>query len=233
MKIGLTYTGDSRKHGYYQQWLQGSDQIDVIRLDGADEFTGLDGLVLSGGIDIHPDFYGGRYEYPHQPRDGWDRGRDQLEWTAFGLALEKQVPVLGVCRGLQLINVFMNGTLVQDLGDQALNPVHRGYPDKQHRVIVQHGALLQEITGIESGEVNSAHHQSIETLGKGLKVNARSEDGLIEGIEWSDPRKKPFMLAVQWHPERMFVFNLQDSPLSAGIRDRFIGEVHKKMHNNI
>jgi putative glutamine amidotransferase len=77
--------------------------------------------------------------------------------------------------------------------------------------------------------VNSAHHQAIDRLGKGLKVSSRAEDGTIEGIEWADPEGKPFMIAVQWHPERMYVDKMTDVFLYKGIRDRFVEEIKKKL----
>ncbi len=113
--------------------------------------------------------------------------------------------VLGVCRGLQLINVHLKGTLIQDLGVEG-DQTHMagGGADKQHKVVVEEGTLLREVVGGKGGVANSAHHQAVGRLGTGLRVNCRAEDGTIEGLEWADPAGKPFMLAVQWHPERMF-----------------------------
>jgi putative glutamine amidotransferase len=232
LTIGLTYTGSDKKHQYYQQWLEGNDKnIQVIRLseeiNNDKDIKHCDALVLSGGIDINPKYYEGDPDYPNKPQEGWNDLRDNFESRLFRSALDLQLPVLGICRGLQLINVLLDGTLSQDLGDSKGNLIHEGSPDKQHPVETEKDSLLYNITGVSTGVVNSAHHQAINKLGKGLKINSRAPDGTIEGIEWADSTRKPFLLGIQWHAERMFVFNLQDSPFSANIRTRFINEIIK------
>lgn len=227
MKIGLTYTGSDKKDQYYRQWLQGNDaDIEVIRLseteNNAEVINKCDALVLSGGIDINPALYGGKTDYSNKP-DQFNDSRDNLERRVFTSALKRQIPVLGICRGLQLINVLLNGTLVQDLDGR--NTTHEGGPDKKHEIKIEQGSQLHQITGTLSGAVNSAHHQAIDKLGDGLKINCRAADGTIEGIEWLDIEQKPFLLGIQWHAERMFLFDLHDSPLAANIRSRFIGEI--------
>jgi putative glutamine amidotransferase len=118
----------------------------------------------------------------------------------------------------------MGGTLVQDLGKR--NNIHRGNPDKRHEVHVEEETLLSEITGVMEGDVNSAHHQAIHLLGKDLRINCYSIDGMIEGVESTDTRS--FLLAVQWHPERMFKFGLESTPFAKAIRDRFVREVESR-----
>src|ERR1700744_1948179 len=213
MKIGLTYTGMDWKHENYVRWLSdGVDPVEVVRLEagGAGEgMKDLDGLVLSGGIDIHPSLYGGAMEYAEN--HGWNKERDDFELTMLEGALEKGVPVLGVCRGLQLINVHLRGTLVQDLGIAGDKTHMAAGGDKQHVVRVEGGTLLASVAGHPEGIVNSAHHQAIDQLGEGLRVNCRAGDGTVEGIEWAGPAGKSFMLAVQWHPERMYVGAMADT----------------------
>lgn len=242
MKIGLTYTGTEWKHENYVRWLQGrkvvrslresAEPVEVIRLSaGEDNFSALqdcDGLVLSGGIDIHPALYGGSLEYTKAPEQGWEKKRDLFEQAALEQAWAQGLPVLGVCRGLQLINITLKGTLVQDLGDTGDAIHERDGVDKRHRVGIEPDSLLAAVTGEQEGEVNSAHHQAIDRLGDGLAVNCRAEDGTIEGVEWSDPSGKSFMLAVQWHPERMFMEGMPDAGLYRAIRERFIQEIMKK-----
>ncbi len=234
MKIGLTYTGRGEKHLNYVQWLKDRDlTIEVIKLgvDGdPSAITRCDALVLSGGVDVHPVMYGGSRVYPKcGDAKGWRKDRDEFERSVFGYALEQGLPVLGVCRGLQLINVLRGGTLIQDLGEQG-DKTHEavGDEDMRHGVRVLRDSLLHGIAGEEAGEANSAHHQAIDGLGEGLKVNCRADDGTIEGIEWSDPADKPFMLAVQWHPERMFIDKMRDAGLYKRIRDRFVEEIGRK-----
>ncbi|MBN8851743.1 MAG: hypothetical protein BGO55_05535 [Sphingobacteriales bacterium 50-39] len=234
MKIGLTYTGTPEKHANYERWLKDGKNIEVIKLSAGDNnltaVDSCDALVLSGGIDIHPSFYGGGEDYsPGISKEGvsWQKERDEFEIKALERAWEQKKPVLGVCRGLQLINVVRGGTLVQDLGMERdeRHQYHRK-SDMQHGVTIEQGSLLFTISG-GGGEANSAHHQAIDQLGEGLRVNCHSDDGVIEGIEWSDQGGKPFLLAVQWHPERMFINGFRDRELYMNIRNRFIEEIKK------
>jgi putative glutamine amidotransferase len=243
MRIGITDTGTEWKHQNYVRWIMGAPgvvvggaaggaQVEVVRLSAAlgnlNEATGCDGLVLSGGIDIDPSLYGGPSEYKRSPAAGWEKERDLFEQAVLRMAWERELPVLGVCRGLQLINVTLKGGLVQDLGivGDGMHEANAGI-DKQHGVQIESGSLLAEIAGHSSGEVNSAHHQAIGRLGEGLKVNCYAEDGTIEGIEWAVAAGRPFLLAVQWHPERMLVNGFEDEFLYRAVRDRFVGEVRR------
>lgn len=233
MTIGLTYTGSDAKHDNYVRWLQGGDpSIEVVRLDNTSGAQNLDALVLSGGIDIAPEFYGGPVAYAHAPSEGWQRDRDLYEMAVLESALERRLPVLGVCRGLQLINVVLQGDLVQDLG--AGDALHEGSAsvDKQHRVVIEPGTLLGDIVGSHRGVVNSAHHQAVGRLANGLRISCRAEDGTIEALEWADPVGKPFLLAVQWHPERMFVNGVGDAGFYAAVLDRVINEIKKHDANH-
>ena len=232
MRIGLTYTGRGEKHENYVRWLKDRDTaVDVVKLgvDGdAAAITRCDALVLSGGIDVHPEWYGGAKAYAKAP-EKWRKDRDSFERSVFGYALEHGLPVLGVCRGLQLINVLRGGTLIQDLGEQG-DKTHEavGDLDMRHEVRIGQESLLYEIAGSATGEINSAHHQAIGSLGDGLKVNCLADDGTIEGIEWAAADGKPFMLAVQWHPERMYTDKMRDTGLYKRIRDRFVEEIKRK-----
>jgi putative glutamine amidotransferase len=256
MRIGLTYTGSDSKHDNYTRWIQtGDGTIEVVRIEaGGDDGGDLDGLVLSGGVDIAPEFYYGNNVYAHAP-NGWERARDLFEMAALERALERRIPVFGVCRGLQLINVVLGGTLVQDLGEGG-DAVHEGVGgiDKAHGVRVEKGSLLGSIVGaggmdaagtgaggmgaagtgadgIIRGMVNSAHHQAIARLAKGLRVNCFAEDGTIEGVEWEEPVGRSFLLAVQWHPERMYGGVFADTAFYGAVRERFVGEVRGLLHH--
>ena len=238
MKIGLTYTGFEHKHKNYVNWLKCSDNhrdndIEVIRLsveeNNADLLNDCDGLLLSGGVDSDPIFYNGSQEYPNKPEEGWNTKRDLFEMSLYKSAIEKNIPVLAVCRGMQLVNVLQGGTLTQDLGH--LNTRHKAVEetDKEHGITIEKNSLLEDIVKVQTGKINSAHHQCIEELGDGLMINCIAEDGTIEGTEWKEKSGKPFLLCVQWHPERMYKFHLQDTPLSKNIRNRFIEEIKKSM----
>ncbi|MEP7317397.1 MAG: gamma-glutamyl-gamma-aminobutyrate hydrolase family protein [Panacibacter sp.] len=230
MRIGLTYTGFDEKHDNYVRWLKQQDDIEVICIAADDEhkpdIKSFDGIVLSGGVDIFPEFYDNEnVDYPHAPEE-FHEARDEFEADVFNQCLENKLPVLCVCRGMQLVNCILGGNLTQDLGE--LNQVHKfENSDKAHGIVIEPGTLLNEITGVKRSVANSAHHQVIDELGNGLMVNSRSDEGIVEGIEWKEKTGKPFFLGVQWHPERMFKFHLEDTPLSKKIRDRFIEEIKK------
>lgn len=234
MKIGVTQTENPEKQKFYEEWIKGNDDIEVVTLSADNnkpaDIKGLDALILSGGVDIHPDFYCGFHDYEKAPAKGWRKDRDDFEIGAFETALDQSIPVLGICRGLQLINVALKGTLLQDLGAN-LNPIHEGNPDKVHGVIIEPDTIMSEIIGSEDARTNSAHHQSIEQLGLGLGISCRADDGTVEAIEWANKETKPFLLAVQWHPERMYKSNLVNSPASDGIRKRFLQEIKKSKEN--
>lgn len=229
MNIGITYTGNEAKHQFYVDWIKQHDaDIQVITLypekNNISDLVKCQGVVLSGGVDIHPEYFNAELNYANAP-DTFKKQRDDFEFAIFEKA-KNTMPVLGICRGLQLVNVAQGGTLIQDLNN--LNPYHRTLDslkeDKVHGVVVMENTLLSGIVQNElKGKVTSAHHQAIDVLGKGLMINAVSiDDNIIEGIEWEDKTHKPFMLCVQWHPERMFRINEGNAALSMGIRNAFV-----------
>jgi putative glutamine amidotransferase len=232
MKIGLTKTRNPEKYQYYIDWLKANEDIEIVKLsaddDNLNKINNCDALVLSGGTDVHPKFYGNKTGYPGAPEEFNER-RDEFEIAAFHSAQANNIPILGICRGMQLINVIHKGTLIQSLGVKDLNKVHRGGPDKSHDVNIEPDTILYEIVGSKKTEINSAHHQAIDKLGEGLIINARSKEGIVEGIEGSEKLNKSFLLGIQWHPERMFRFQLENSPASKAIRDRFIHEIQKSI----
>jgi putative glutamine amidotransferase len=157
----------------------------------------LDGLLLTGGSDIDPALYG---EPPHAETAGVVVHRDRAELELLRAALERDLPVLGVCRGMQLLNVLLGGTLVQHLADVVPDgAVHKGPPGTftRHPVQVEAGSRLHGIVG-DRLDVPSCHHQAPDRIGDGLVVTARSPDGVVEGLELPQAR---FCVAVLWHPE--------------------------------
>jgi putative glutamine amidotransferase len=231
LKIGITYTGTDDKHNYYVKWIkQDNPDIQIITLHYLNnkvvDWEKCDALVLSGGVDIYPGFFGSSKQYPNAPAK-FNKRRDEFELKIFEAA-KNHIPVLGICRGLQLVNVAQGGTLIKDLGD--LNDAHRAIDssvaDQQHEVIIEKGTMLSQITNTEKNKVTSAHHQAIDILGKELLINAyAASDNIIEGIEWQDKAGRPFMLCVQWHPERMFRIGEGENPLSKNIRNAFISAI--------
>ncbi len=154
------------------------------------------GLVLLGGTDVNPALYG---EERHEKTEEPDDRRDEVELRLIGEAISRGLPILAICRGLQILNVYYGGTLVQHLAKpeaHVMKTTDKGLP--AHEVLIDGASLLGEIAGVKKWQVNSRHHQAAALPGKGLKIVASAADGTIEGLERTDQR---FVLGVQWHPE--------------------------------
>ena len=160
---------------------------------------GLDGILLTGGQDVSPTFYG---EEPLPQCGETCPRRDGMEQVLLELALAQDKPVLGICRGIQFLNAARGGTLYQDLPTQRPSALSHAmtppYDRAAHKVELVPGSPLEELLGCRTLEVNSYHHQGVKDLAPGLAVMARATDGLTEGV-WM-PEKR-FVWAVQWHPE--------------------------------
>lgn len=169
----------------------------------------IDGLLLPGSRDMDPKFYN---EEPHPKLRPMSLERTETEFSVLSRAIAVGVPVLGICGGMQLINVYYEGSLFQDIYEflpDAL-PHEKG---SVHDIEVKQGTVLHEIAGEKNFPVKSYHHQSVKEVGEGLRVNAVTSDGIIEGIE---SEKHSFILGVQWHPE------LDETEISDAIFERFI-----------
>ena len=161
----------------------------------------LDGILMTGGCDVDPSFYG---EEKSVLCGRTSPERDVQEIAAVRYAVENDVPILGICRGIQIMNVALGGTLWQDLQSEGGFENHRcSVPRNEirHYVILKEGSVLSEIYGKTRLGVNSFHHQSVRGVCEGAGAVAQSEDGVIEAIELSD---RKFALAVQWHPEMLY-----------------------------
>ena len=212
--IGITLDGEkSKSYSHYPWYAARKNYSDSIDLAGGisiflphnkckipQYLNLLDGLVITGGdFDVNPKLYGKKIssEFVKVKED-----RTNFEYEITKQALEINLPILGICGGQQLLNVVMGGTLIQHIPDtidsiinhEQTNPRNEG----SHEIKIYKNSRLFDITKVERMFVNSAHHQSVDILGKGLVVNSIAEDGIIEGIE--NP-KLNFCLGVQWHPE--------------------------------
>jgi putative glutamine amidotransferase len=177
----------------------------------ADYVRRSDGVLLTGGDDLHPELYAPRLPVALKARaipcsDGGRR--DLFELLLLDEVFRQRKPLLAVCRGHQLLNVALGGTLFVDLPTQRPSPIdHRQLARKSeivHSVRLTRGSLLAKIAGSQTLEVNSTHHQAVDRVAGGLQVTARSADGIVEGLE---PKRGslglPFLLSVQFHPERL------------------------------
>lgn len=161
----------------------------------------IDGLLITGaGFDIDPILYGSIFRHETvrtNPK------RTSFEWEILKGALDRKMPILGICGGQQLLNVVLGGSLIQHIADEVPNHIPHFVPQITanspcHKVTIIETSLLFKIVETSSMHVNSRHHQAVKTVGEHVIINARAEDGVIEGIEYT---KHPFCVGVQWHPE--------------------------------
>ena len=165
-----------------------------------DDYADIDGLLLTGGPDIDPGYFG---EKEHETTEV-EADRDELELSLFKWSMEENLPIFGICRGIQVMSVAMSGSLYQDIPtqftDHLPHKIIENTNDSWHDIKIQQGSLLNQITDDHFTEVNSRHHQALKVIGDGFAVTAQSKDGIVEAME--DP-SKGFVLGVQYHPERM------------------------------
>lgn len=229
-RIGISFSRTNFQH-YWNWWTEEDlgDEFELVELsfekNNVEIISTCTGFVLTGGVDIHPSFYGGENTYANQPKI-FEIERDIFEKKIYDYSQQHSLPVLAICRGMQLVNVLEGGSLLQDL--EKANRIHKKEADdKTHQLQVVENSLLHQISGVTIYSTNSAHHQALAPngIGQDLFVNAYSEDGIIEGIEWKDKKGKGYLLGVQWHPERM---NEKEShPFSKNIKEHFLNEVRK------
>jgi len=230
IKIALSKASNTVVTNYIN-WLSAArSDIEIVELAGlppaeaANALSGVDGLLLSGGADVNPAAY---LRNDLRPICEVDEERDAMEFALIKRARELHMPVLGICRGMQILNVAYGGTLVADIPTQcSTSTEHRKTPetneDSTHGVEMQPGTILRHYVGAFEGNVNSAHHQCVDQLADVFTPSAYSTDGIIEALEWGDASLggKPFLYAVQWHPERL----VYDNPMSLPIATHFLLE---------
>jgi len=231
VKIAFSKGSPEASYANYYNWIRSVDSTVICQdmysmpMDSAlILFKGCSGLLLTGGTDIHPGLYGKAYDTVRC----WpiDDHLDLLEMTLIDSALAWGMPILGICRGHQMINVALGGSLIVDIPFDFNNSEIHQCDDHNscfHTVAIDTGSLLCEISGTETGEANSNHHQGVDQIASQLKAGAFSADGLTEAEEWENPSGKSFLLGVQWHPERLGL----DNPLSGPIAVRFLEECRR------
>ncbi len=217
-QVGYSLLQRYLKSKYVSSLVRAGAQVRWIEVEDADAAVKAamecDGLLLAGGADVNPQLYG----QESKPECGKPNDlRDRAEMKILDAFLPTNKPILCICRGQQLLNVYFGGTLHQDISKiqvckhSRLRKIHR----KVHQIKTFPRTKLQKILGSELLQVNSAHHQAVDQLGPGLTVNAVSEDGFIEGVEVF---LHPFCVGVQWHPEHLS----KNDPIQQGIFDAFI-----------
>ena len=195
----LPYRNAKKVRGYEEAAkAAGIEPISVLA-EGTIRFEDAGGLFLIGGSDVNSKRYG---EPPVPETDTPDDPRDQVEFNLIAEAIERDLPIFAICRGLQMLNVFHGGSLIQHLPNcqhHDPDPSDSNTAAPAHKIAIESGTLLSDIAGESSWEVNSRHHQAVKELGRHLIVSARDpEDGTIEALERPD---RHFVVAVQWHPE--------------------------------
>ena len=214
MRIAVSVSEKEKAKGaespYFQALLAaGAEESEIELVSAADaprvRAEDYDGILFTGGEDVDPSFYGEekQHENVHDHRP-----RDEFEFSLLERALARRAPILGICRGVQMINVKFGGTLYQDMKEDAEPQFeHRQTDAGKSRQEPTHSVLVTDaessLGSIVQGacRVNSLHHQAVKRVGRGLKVTARSEDGFVEAVESAE--EYPFLMAVQWHPEEM------------------------------
>ncbi len=229
-RIGISYTTTNFQK--YWDWFTPADLGDDLELielsfekNNSEDLYQCDGFILTGGVDVDPSFYNGKPDYPNSPGN-FQPARDRFEEKIYRYSQLYRLPLLGICRGMQLINILEGGRLLQDLDGG--NARHRKEAsDKQHAVLTEENSLLNKVTGERSGYVNSAHHQAVDPGGiaESLMVNAYDDNDvrIIEGLEFKDKTDKSFLLCIQWHPER--IPDKEENRFSANIKKEFLAAI--------
>lgn len=216
-RIGVT-TSPKREMDYYLTYgraVEAAGAEAVYLPPGTPSVAGLDGLLLPGGWDVDPALYG---EKPDSKIGDIDPELDETEIRLFKDAREKQLPVLGICRGQQVINVAMGGTLLQHLEGHEVRAFGRSH--LAHTASVDPASELGRAVEGREIQVNSLHHQAVRTLAPGLKQTATGEDGTVEGLETDDG----LIVAVQCHPEELTV----DLPWASKLFERFVARARAR-----
>jgi putative glutamine amidotransferase len=222
LKIAISKAAPAEYYANYPLWLHIADTtIEMLNMYEYSMDSALallatcDGLLLTGGPDVYPAWYG--KEEDTARCGGFDKRRDTLEMKLIEKALQMKIPILGICRGEQIFNVYSGGSLIIDIPtDFDSSIVHRQTDGSYrcfHKVTIDSSSGLFRTSKAGIGIANSNHHQAIDQLADELKVTAFSDDNSPEAIEWKNPKGKSFFMAVQWHPERLE----PDNPLSLPI----------------
>jgi putative glutamine amidotransferase len=209
---------------YLGRWLP-DVEIEVVSYKAVAEANRFDGVVLTGGVDVDPAFYA--REDARSLVEEPDFRRDRFEVDFIRGAMGHDLPIFGICRGMQICNVALGGSLIPDLETAGYrrHTTRREEPQRIHGISVDPTSLLHSVSGRQAGTVSTYHHQAVDVVAPGLKVTARSEDGVVEALEWDVAAGHPFLLLVQWHPERMTPV---DDPFAKNLLEAFLGAMQQR-----
>jgi gamma-glutamyl-gamma-aminobutyrate hydrolase PuuD len=196
-RVLIPYRHETKLRPYEAAARAGGLEPISILTSGRISLDGMAGLLLMGGTDVNPQRYG---EAPHSETDQPDDSRDCVELDLIDQAIHRDLPILAICRGLQILNVYHGGSLIQHLfPSDRHDPEFADKSEAAHDITIEPETLLSQIAGVKQWSVNSRHHQAVNKIGASLRVSARDAvDGTVEGLERPD---KHFVVAVQWHPE--------------------------------
>jgi len=215
-------------YDFYPDWLLGIEPaLDIVKvsylLENLDEIETVHGVLLTGGGDIHPQYYGrpDAVELVEEVNEH----RDEFELRLIDRALERDLPIMAICRGMQLMNVALGGSIIVDLRTAGYDD-HRSPMDTPniHKVHIDPHSMLFFAAGTSEVDINTLHHQALDALGRGIKVVAYAPDRVIESVEWAQKDNMPFFLGTQWHPERH-----AETSLSRNIGELFLKDVQRYM----
>lgn len=198
---------------FYQAYGMSSDSLEKV-------LSVVDGLILTGGTDVHPAYHGKDSSIAKcGPIDVY---RDSLEIALVEHSFARKLPTFGGCRGMQLLNVAKGGSLIIDIPSERNSNIHQQEKGDAHHMVYCHPWLVKELEK-DSAEVNSNHHQAIDKLAGGFKVLAYAQDSIVEAFYWEGRTVHPFVLGVQWHPERME----RDNAMAANLARVFLKNLNQ------
>ena len=226
--IAITKANNIESNAYVK-WLKNvNSNIEIINMYSLGVDSALkvldkcSGLLVTGGEDVYPDWYGQIADTVSC--EDFDFYRDTLEIELIHKAIEKKLPIFGICRGEQIINVALGGSLITDIPTQVDTLViHRNDSwDCFHSVNIIESSKLNSLINKSNLKVNSYHHQAVDRIAENLKITALSNNKVVEAVEWNNFEQKGFLMAVQWHPEHLDTINPN---LSIPLAKKFIEEV--------
>jgi len=231
VRIGLSYDQGTADYALYASALEAAGERYGIRVEpvwlagvvfplNRAAVESVDGVVMTGGADVEP------WRYGFEDREGLCRltieERDEAELPILEAIFRRRIPVLAICRGMQLLNIYRGGTLEPDIPNHDVAD-----DDYRHPIRLAPDSRLACYAQTTRGFASSSHHQAVKALGSGLRATAWADDGTIEAIEWLHPADEPWLAAVQWHPETMRL----DEPLAGAIFQAFLDAVDRRFTN--